>query len=101
MKKTLFVILGGILTFATSAQAEPPVCHRCEEIREYNKEHHKNYKYYEDYLKAEQNNDSIDTPVIPATEQQPAVQPQPTTQPAKVPVKPVLAQPPKTNNVSK
>lgn len=28
-----------------------PVCHHCEEIRLYNAEHHKNYEYYEDYLK--------------------------------------------------
>lgn len=27
------------------------ICHRCEEIREYNKTHHQNYEYYEDYLR--------------------------------------------------
>ena len=26
------------------------VCHRCEEIREYNAEHHENFEYYDDYL---------------------------------------------------
>lgn len=30
---------------------EDPVCPRCQSIREWNKEHHKNYQYYEDYVK--------------------------------------------------
>lgn len=34
---------------------EEPVCEKCEVIREYNKTHHKNYEYYEDYLKEQKN----------------------------------------------
>lgn len=52
MKKTLifgFVCLT-VFSFA-NAVAEEKVCHRCEQIREYNKDHHQNYEYYEDYLK--------------------------------------------------
>lgn len=30
-----------------------PVCHKCEIIREYNKEHPGDYEYYDDYLEAE------------------------------------------------
>lgn len=30
-----------------------PVCHKCEVIREYNKEHPGEYEFYEDYLKAQ------------------------------------------------
>lgn len=37
------------LSFGVTLLAEP-VCERCEEIREYNALHHKNYDYYEDYL---------------------------------------------------
>lgn len=39
----------------TGLQASGGVCFHCEEIREYNKTHHKNYEYYEDYLKDQQN----------------------------------------------
>jgi len=33
-------------------QADEPICHHCEEIREYNAAHHENYEYYDQYLKA-------------------------------------------------
>ena len=33
--------------------SEEPVCHRCEEIREYNAEHHHNFEYYDEFLTAE------------------------------------------------
>jgi len=35
--------------------AEDPVCHHCEEIREYNAAHHENYEYYDQYLKSHPN----------------------------------------------
>lgn len=38
-----------------SLNSNEPVCHRCEEIREYNAEHHQNFDYYDDYLKSQQN----------------------------------------------
>lgn len=47
-----FLILG--MSFLGIVSADEPVCPRCESIREYNKTHHKNYKYYEDYLKDDQ-----------------------------------------------
>lgn len=46
-----FVFLCAVFTL----NAEEPVCHHCEEIREYNAKYHHNYEYYEDYLKAEKN----------------------------------------------
>ena len=49
MKPFLFSML--LLSAAAGVHAEEAVCPRCEEIREYNKTHHKNYEYYEDYLK--------------------------------------------------
>lgn len=53
----LFLMLG-----AVSLNAEEPVCHHCEEIREYNAKYHKNYEYYDDYLKAEKNEQSQKEP---------------------------------------
>lgn len=42
--------LSGISLFSLNGQEA--VCHRCEEIREYNAENHQNFDYYDDYLKA-------------------------------------------------
>jgi hypothetical protein len=36
---------------APSFAEEAPVCHRCEEIREYNAKYHENFEYYDDYVK--------------------------------------------------
>ena len=36
---------------APSFAGEEPVCHHCEEIREYNAKYHENFEYYDDYLK--------------------------------------------------
>jgi hypothetical protein len=47
-------LFAGLTIFAlglTSIVQLQAVCKMCEEIREYNAEHHKNYEYYEDYLK--------------------------------------------------
>ena len=46
-----------VLTAFSLSSAEP-VCHRCEEIREYNAEHHENFEYYDDYVKLEKNEKS-------------------------------------------
>lgn len=56
MKSIYSIVLVGALTTLTppSSYADEPVCHRCEEIREYNKTHHQNFEYYEDYLKSEE-----------------------------------------------
>lgn len=49
--------------------AEGAVCHKCEEIREYNKTHHKNYDYYEDYLKEVQEGGCTGPGCAPKTEE--------------------------------
>ena len=47
-----------VLTAFSLSSAEP-VCHRCEEIREYNAEHHENFEYYDDYKKLEKNEKQV------------------------------------------
>lgn len=42
----------------TFVQGDDGVCKKCEVIREYNKTHHKNYEYYDDYLKDNENNEN-------------------------------------------
>lgn len=34
----------------TLIDAKEGFCRRCDEIREHNKKHHKNYEYYDDFL---------------------------------------------------
>lgn len=59
--KSMFGLLG-ILTSATfQVYADGPVCHHCEEIRLYNKEHHQNFEYYDDYLKSLKEDSSADS----------------------------------------
>jgi hypothetical protein len=48
MKKYLMLAL---LSAFSPLLGEPPVCHKCELNREYNKQHPGDYEYYEDYLK--------------------------------------------------
>lgn len=57
-KTVLFAILSlsGITAFSVSS--EEAICHRCEEIREYNAEHHQNFEYYDEYLRAPGRNES-------------------------------------------
>lgn len=50
MKVIIFTLFWGV-SFSFFLNAQEKVCQRCEEIREYNAKHHKNYEYYEDYLK--------------------------------------------------
>lgn len=45
-----------ITLFSFNALYAEPVCPKCEVIREYNKTHAGDYEYYEDYLKAEKQN---------------------------------------------
>lgn len=41
-----------LLTLATlSLNGDEPVCHHCEEIREYNAKYHENFEYYDEYVK--------------------------------------------------
>lgn len=47
---SLFSIL--LSAFSSISLFADPVCHRCEVIREYNKEHPGDFEYYEDYLEA-------------------------------------------------
>lgn len=69
LKKLSLVVfsLSAISTF--SVYGDEPVCHRCEEIREYNAEHHHNFEYYDEYLKTEgksqeaTNNPTINKPI--------------------------------------
>lgn len=44
----VFILTG---TGLFSLSAEEPVCHHCEDIREYNAKYHENFEYYDDYLK--------------------------------------------------
>lgn len=48
---------------AFASYAEEPVCHHCEEIREYNAKYHENYEYYEDYLSSQKGGKATDTKV--------------------------------------
>ena len=47
-----------LLTFSitaaatTSCYAEEPLCHHCEDIREYNAANHQNFEYYDEYVKS-------------------------------------------------
>lgn len=54
-----------LLTFFSLASGfsfakEEGTCEKCEVIREYNKTHHKNYEYYDDYLKEQHDSESED-----------------------------------------
>lgn len=48
----LFVL--SLLASAAMSYGEEPVCHHCEEIREYNAKYHENFEYYDDYRKKEE-----------------------------------------------
>lgn len=48
--RLIFVFLISCYSFTLIAEA-PPVCHKCQVIREENKKKVNPYKYYEDYLK--------------------------------------------------
>lgn len=52
MKK--IVLTTFYITAATTSSifAEEPVCHHCEDIREYNAANHQNFEYYDEYLKS-------------------------------------------------
>lgn len=52
MKKIALVAFSFAAAGATSCFAEEPVCHHCEDIREYNAANHQNFEYYDDYLKS-------------------------------------------------
>lgn len=43
-------VIGGVALASLPLGGEE-VCHRCAEIRAYNALHHRNYDYYDDYLK--------------------------------------------------
>lgn len=58
MNRILLVIFGVCLC-ATRVESDEPVCAHCAEVREYNKEHHKNYEYFDDYLKDPQAASSV------------------------------------------
>lgn len=48
MKKIMGVFFISSISGALSA-SNGAVCTKCEEIREYNKTHHQNYEYFEDF----------------------------------------------------
>ena len=50
MTKRAAIIVGMMSVYALSLDAREGVCHKCEEIRKYNDEHHQNFEYFEDYL---------------------------------------------------
>ncbi|HEV8051721.1 MAG TPA: hypothetical protein VGP47_04435 [Parachlamydiaceae bacterium] len=52
MKKISLAVFCFSAAATTSCFAEEPVCHHCEDIREYNAEHHQNFEYYDQYLKS-------------------------------------------------
>lgn len=47
----VFILSGTGFGGSFSLSAEEPVCHHCEDIREYNAKYHENFEYYGDYLK--------------------------------------------------
>ena len=53
IKKLSLVTLSLSILATLSLNGDETVCHRCEEIREYNAEHHQNFEYYDDYLKTQ------------------------------------------------
>lgn len=48
----LFMLSSGAV-YASVYASDGPVCHQCEVIREYNKQHPGDFQYYEDYLEAQ------------------------------------------------
>lgn len=52
MKKIILAVFICMNTVTFSLKADEPVCHHCEDIREYNAKYHENFEYYDDYLKA-------------------------------------------------
>jgi hypothetical protein len=66
-KKASLVIfsVAGLTTF--TAHGDEPVCHRCEEIREYNAKHHENFEYYDEYVKTHEESGQK-TAAMPATD---------------------------------
>lgn len=73
--------LAALIISAQSITAKEAVCHRCEEVREYNAEHHKNYEYYDDYAKSDDFDKDDDNPFI-TKEQAPAASGVKTPKPA-------------------
>lgn len=49
--KQAFLIAFSLSCVALTLNGDEPVCHRCEEIREYNAKYHENFEYYDEYLK--------------------------------------------------
>ena len=64
--KSIFqiVALAALILSTQATTAKEAVCHRCEEVREYNAEHHKNYEYYDDYAKSDDFDKDDDNPFI-------------------------------------
>ena len=60
---SVFGIAAAIVSVQTVSSNEA-VCHRCEEVREYNAAHHKNYEYFEDYAKSDDFDKDDDNPFL-------------------------------------
>ena len=57
--------LAAAILAAQAVTAKERTCHRCEEVREYNAEHHKNFEYYDEYADSfEFGKDDEDNPFI-------------------------------------
>lgn len=50
-----FVVVAVCNSVNVYSETIEPVCHHCEEIREYNAKYHQNFEYYDDYLKSQTN----------------------------------------------
>lgn len=50
MKKHVLITAFALSTTVYGFSADG-ICHKCEEIREYNSKHHKDYEYYDEYQK--------------------------------------------------
>jgi hypothetical protein len=61
MKQLCTLAVLGTFSSAVLLAGGDELCPRCEEIREYNKAHHHNYEYFEDYQKDEGKSSSTES----------------------------------------
>lgn len=55
-----------LMLLCTTTLCADPVCHRCEVIREHNKENPGDFEFYEDYLKCQEEKKTAPTAGVPS-----------------------------------
>lgn len=91
LKKIPFLALVPLSFTTLFLDGEEPVCHRCEEIREYNAKYHQNFEYYDDYQKTQEGKTQSTEVNSTAKPLQKASTTQPPSQPAEKPRLPKLS----------